>query len=237
MSENALRLAEAVSQHDARAPLLGVLAPPAIDFVENFALRPPMVDRQAESRFGDERVATHRRESRASPVRLELVIAGSDPDLAAKLDAYLRGAQYVAGRMQRNFDAVPVDGFAIIDALHGRIAQSPAQNGNAVALAEIGFAAPTRVVGMAVRDDRARDRPPGIDVKIARRTIEAFGTRNDQVHRGIWRGLSVSVRVICTNAPKTSLPHRLVIASDSEATQTKPPSKTPGLLRCARNDG
>ena len=118
----------------------------------------------------------------------------------------------MAGRMQRNFHAVPVDGFAIIHALHGRIAQSPQQNGNAIVLAEIGFAAPTRMVGMPVRDDRAPHWPPGIDVKISRRTVEAFGTRNDQIHRGIWRGLSGSVRVICTNAAKTSLPRRLEVS-------------------------
>src|SRR5277367_1807475 len=252
VSENALRFAEAVSQHDARAPPIGVLAPPAIDFVENFALRPPMVDRKAERRFGDERVATHRRESRASSVRLELVIARSDPDLAAKLHAYLCGSQYVAGRMQRNFHAVSVDGFAIIDTLHGRVAQPSQQNGNAIALAEIGFAAPTRVIGMPVRDDCARYRTPGIDVKVSRRTVEAFGTRNDQIHRGIWQGLSGSVPVICTNAAKTSLPRRLEVVSGRQqvmessspslratAKQPKPsrPWRPPGLLRCARNDG
>ena len=114
MSEDSLRFAEAVGQHDARAALLGILAPPAIDFAINFVLRPPMVDRQAERRFGNERIAAKRREGRAGPVGLELVVAGGDPDLAAKLHPYLRGAQYVAGRMQRDFHAVPIDGFAIV---------------------------------------------------------------------------------------------------------------------------
>jgi hypothetical protein len=70
---------------------------------------------------------------------------------------------------------------------------------------------------MPVRDDRARYRPQGIDVKISRRTVEAFGTRNDQIHRGMWRGLSGSVRVICTIGAKTSLPRRVEVSKRPSA--------------------
>ena len=41
--------------------------------------------------------------------------------------------------------------------------------------------ADARVVAMAVRDHRARHGPPGIDVEIAGRAVQAFGRRDRQV--------------------------------------------------------
>jgi len=38
-----------------------------------------------------------------------------------------------------------------------------------------------RVIAVAVRDDRALHRPPGIDIEIAGRAVQSFGTGNDQV--------------------------------------------------------
>jgi hypothetical protein len=41
-----------------------------------------------------------------------------------------------------------------------------------------------RMVAVAMGDDRARHRPPRIDVEIARRAIQAFGAQDDEVwHR------------------------------------------------------
>ena len=45
----------------------------------------------------------------------------------------------------------------------------------AVALREIMAVAGARVVAVRVRDHRAVDRPPGIDVEIARRAVQALG--------------------------------------------------------------
>src|SRR4051794_30361622 len=40
---------------------------------------------------------------------------------------------------------------------------------------EIAAAAPARMVGMSVGDDGPFDRPPGIDVEVAGRTVESVG--------------------------------------------------------------
>ncbi|MNY76110.1 hypothetical protein D3C86_2155860 [compost metagenome] len=42
--------------------------------------------------------------------------------------------------------------------------------------------ASTGVVAMGVGDDRTLDRPPRVDVEIASRAVQAFGSRDDKVH-------------------------------------------------------
>ena len=59
--------------------------------------------------------------------------------------------------MQRNFHAVPVDGLAIAHALHVHIAKPFAQDRDAIFLAKVRCVAPTRVIRVAVSDDRAFD--------------------------------------------------------------------------------
>src|SRR5690606_41492062 len=55
------------------------------DLAEHFALRGPAIDRQAEGRFSDEGMAAHGLEGGAGAVWLDLVVAGSYPDLTAIL--------------------------------------------------------------------------------------------------------------------------------------------------------
>ncbi len=58
-------------------------------------------------------MAAQRFERGASGVRLQFVIAGNHPDLAAMLHAHLGRAQDVTRRMQRNAHSIEPDRFAI----------------------------------------------------------------------------------------------------------------------------
>ena len=127
-------------------------------------------------------MAAQRLERGAGSVRLDLVIARGDPDLAFMFDANLRRAEDVAGRMQGNSDAVDLDGLGIGGAAHVDLAEAAAQDGYAVVVAEIGLRAETRVVAVAVGDDGAGDGAPGVDVEIARRAVEALGPGDDEAH-------------------------------------------------------
>jgi hypothetical protein len=96
-------------------PERGVAAPPRRDVREGLVRRLPAIDRQAERRFGDEHVAAHRFERRAGRIGVDLVIARDDPHAALVLEAHLRRAQHVAGRVQRDRDAVVDDALAVRD--------------------------------------------------------------------------------------------------------------------------
>jgi hypothetical protein len=45
--------------------------------------------------------------------------------------------------------------------------------------------AEARVIGVRVRDDRAFDRPPRVDMEVARHTEETFGPRDDEIGRSV----------------------------------------------------
>src|SRR5579863_1397006 len=191
MAQNALRLAKSIGLHHAGAAIRRVVAPPAVDFGENLRLRPPTINRQAESRFRDETIATHRLEGLACPIRLKLVVARRDPDLAPIFDAYLRRPQNMSGRMERDFHAVPFDRFPVANGFNPNFAESPTQDWRAVVVAKIDGAAEARVIGMAVGDDRPFDGAPRIDKKIAGRAIKPLRARDDQVHgRSVARALA-----------------------------------------------
>ena len=176
MGDEPLRLAERIGEDNAGAPSGDVLAPPRVDGGENVRLRAPAVDRQAEGRFGDEGVAAQRLEGWRNAVALELVVARGDPCLALRRHPNLRRAEHVARRMKRKLDSVARQDLAVSRRLDRDVAQALAQDRGGVAMADINIRAEARVVGMRVGDDGARNRAPGIDVKIARGAIEtAFG--------------------------------------------------------------
>src|SRR5260370_36508188 len=90
--------------------------------------------------------------------------------------------------MQGYSHAAQIDSLPVRDAFDIRLAEALAQNGDAVAMAEVGGAAPARMIGVAMRDDRAFNAPPRINVKVSRRTIESGGAGDDQVHPGNLQG-------------------------------------------------
>jgi hypothetical protein len=115
--EQALRFAERVRIHDARAVDHLVRAPPRVDVGEELRRIAPAIDRQAEGRFGDEGVAPHRLERRTRRVVLELVIAGHHAHVAVALDAHLGRSEHVTGGMKRHAHAIERDGLAVFDRL------------------------------------------------------------------------------------------------------------------------
>ena len=120
-------------------------------------------------------------EGRRDAVALELVVARRDPGLAVQRHPNLRRAQHVARGMKRNLDPVAGQDFAVSRSLDRDVAEALAQNRGRVAMADVDFRAEAGVVGMGMGDDGARNRPPGIDVKVARGAIEAAVGRNDKV--------------------------------------------------------
>ena len=174
--QDPLRLAEGVADDQAGAAGVGVGTPPLVDVGEQLGLRLPPVDRQAEGRFGDEAVAAHRLERRAGLVVLarvgaaagDVVVARGDPDAAFVLEPDLRRAEHVAGGMQTQSNAEMVDHFAVGQRLQVDLAEPRAQHAFGGRRGEIVRIAAPRVVAVRVRDDGAIDRPPGVDVEIAR---------------------------------------------------------------------
>src|SRR5690606_37404455 len=134
-------------------------------------------------------------------IGLALVVARGDPDLAIGLDPYLRRAQYMPGRMQRHACPAEGEGLAVIVRVHHLPAQAPAQDRNAVATAVVLAHAAAGVVAMAMGDDRARHRPPRIDVEIAGRAVKPFRAQDDQVVGGLGHGPSLGRRACRRREP------------------------------------
>jgi hypothetical protein len=87
----------------------------------------------------------------------------------------------MAGRVQA--DGSPADGQALTVAqgLQLDAAQAGAQHALTRCTAQVGAVAAPGMVGMGVGDDSARHRPPGVDMEVARRAIQALRAQHDQV--------------------------------------------------------
>src|SRR5262249_32720294 len=137
------------------------------------ALWRPSVNRQTKGALGDERVTSYELERRARRIRIGFVVARRHPDFALVLDAHLRRPNDVPRWMERDTHTIDVDWLTVVHRLDCRRCAKPrAQHALALARAQVVARAPARVVAMRVRDDRALDAVPRIDVKIARLTVE-----------------------------------------------------------------
>ena len=166
--QHPLRLAEGVGIDDGCAAGVAIDAPPLAHFIDDFTRIAPAVDRQAEGRFGDENIAAHRLERRARRIRLRLVVAGNDPHFAAIFKPHLRRPEYVPGRMQRNLDAIDRRGLTIRERLDiGRRAQAPPRHVLTLRGDEVMAMACGCMIGVGVRDNRAVDGTPRIDIEIS----------------------------------------------------------------------
>ena len=75
-----------------------------------------------------------------------------------------------------------VDRLAVGQRLQGDLLAEPgAQHALRRRRGEVAAVAAARVVGVRVGDDRALDRPPRVDVEVARRAVQAFRALHDQV--------------------------------------------------------
>ena len=171
--EEPLRLAEGVAEEQRHAAGVAVGSPPRVDRAENLGLTGPPVDGKAEGRFGDEGMAADRLERRAGRIGIGLVVTGDDPDLATVLEPDLRRAEDVAGRMQRQPHPAEIDRRPVVEGVDGGgAAESAQQHLPAGRGGQIAGAAPGHVIAVRVRDDRAVDRCPGVDVEITGLAVE-----------------------------------------------------------------
>ena len=69
---------------------------------------------------------------------------------------------------------------AIGQRLEPDLAEPRAQHMLGIGRSQVVRMAGTRVIGVSVRDHRALDRPPGIDVEIAGWAVQALGSLDDQ---------------------------------------------------------
>ncbi len=113
--DDPLRLAERIGADEMRAiwkqPLRG-------EKLADLVARPRMAEHgKPEGRLGDEDVAGERLEGGAGRIRLALVIAGGDDDLALVRHSDLGRAENMAGRMEADVDGAEPQRFAIGDRL------------------------------------------------------------------------------------------------------------------------
>ena len=172
--QNALRLAHRVREQNAGAPRLPVRAPPVLDLRDGLRGIAPAEDRQAEGRFGDERVAAHRLERRAGGVGSEFVVARDHPDFAAAFDANLRGPEDVSGRMEGDADLSDADRGAVGLGLDcGVVIHARPQQGLSRKRGQIGARTAAGVVAMSVSNQRAIDGEGRVDMEIPGRAVQA----------------------------------------------------------------
>ena len=181
LRQHPLRLAEGVTEEQRSDAALPIRAPPAHDFLHHLRRRRPSVDGQREGRFADEHVALELLEGGAGRVRLSLVVAGDHPDRALVLDANLRGAEDVPGRVQRNLGFTEAKRRPVIDRRDG-IARCPAVTGDrrARTCENVARAAVAEMIPMRVRDHRGLYRLPGVDVEIPGRAVETAIRADDE---------------------------------------------------------
>lgn len=132
--------------------------------------------------LGDENVAAKRLERRRDFVVRQLVVARSDPDLAAAHDANLRRPQHMTGRVERYFDTVLPERLAVTNNLDRDVAEALFEERRGVLVAEIDLGSRPGVVAVSMGDERPPDRPPRIDVEVAGRAIKPTVGESDQVH-------------------------------------------------------
>ena len=99
------------------------------------------------------------------------------------LDPHLGGPENVPGGVERDADAVDVDGFAVVDgADRGGGSEAGAKHLGAFARAEVPLRPPSGVVTVSVRDDRSLHRLPRVDVEIAGLAVQAALGQSEQRH-------------------------------------------------------
>lgn len=173
--EHALRLAQRVREHQARAHGRLVLPPPRVEIVHHTPLIRPSVDGQAEGALADERVTGHGLEGVACRVGVGLVVAADDAHASARpavaadtLDPHLRRPEDVPRRVQRHADRAEFDRLSPRQSAHPfRRADAQPEHADAPPAAQVRARARRGVVRVRVRDDGPCDGLPGVDVKAA----------------------------------------------------------------------
>ncbi len=118
------------------------------------------------------------------PSAVGLVVARDHPDLAALLHPNLGGAGDMARRMERDGDAADAAPLAIGDGVKRDRAEAVPDHGRGLHRGKVAVMPGPGMVGMAMRDERARHGPPRVDVEVTRRAVDApVGEGEDRIAR------------------------------------------------------
>lgn len=186
---NSLGFAEGVGIQNRNAARFLVRSPPIVDLIEDLLLIGPDEGWFAESRFGDERMAADRFESRTGLVGSDLVISGDDPDFTLIFDANLSRPQNVSGGMERNANTLEIEFLAVVERFYRRAGPQPSrENSPPRRSSEVSTRSLPGVIRVRVRDNRPVNRLMGINKEFSRRTEESGGR---ELEEGCTHGKSV----------------------------------------------
>ena len=108
------------------------------------------------------------------------------------LEAHLRRAEHMAGRMQAQAHAEMVDRARRRQRLQVDLAEPRPQDALGRRRRQVAAMAAARMVGMGMGQDGARDRPPGVDVEVSGRAVEAFGPLHHEIGRAAAHAVMVA---------------------------------------------
>ena len=97
------------------------------------------------------------------------------------LEPHLRRAEDMAGGMKAQAHPEVVDRLAVGERLQPDVAEPCPQHAVAGRGGEVVGVAAARMVPVRVRDHRAVDRPPGVDVEVARGAVQPFPALDDEI--------------------------------------------------------
>ena len=145
---------------------LAAATTPDPDVGEDCSGRVPPIDRETERRFRDEHVAAERFKGFARRIRRALVVPGDHPHTLRTGDSNLSRAEHMARWMKAELDRADAADLSVSKRFDRRIRPEPAAKQRRAGLgAEIAPVARPRVVTVSVRDHRAIDRSPRIDME------------------------------------------------------------------------
>ena len=168
-----LRLAKAVGAKYRDLALRGVRSPPRGDAIDDLRLRLPTKDRQSEGALRDEGMTGDRLERLGQTVGFSLVIARDDPSLASHSDPDLGRPGHMACRVEGHCRRPDLARRAVGNALSRDRAKAFADHRQRLIGGQIGAHPRSGVVTVAMGDQCARNRAPGIDVEIPSGAVDA----------------------------------------------------------------
>ena len=176
LGQNALGLAQRITQQNRGLPKLGIVLPPAINIVGNGFPGGPTVHRQCERGLGHQGVAGHDLKRLTARIRRAFVVASKDPNIALILESHLSTAQNMAGAVKRNSNPVYFKHLAIGIGLCVDLAEAYVDQRFARGCAEILPAAPARMIAMGVGNHGPFNAAPRVDIKISGWAVQTLGS-------------------------------------------------------------
>ena len=182
LGEDALRLAQRVAEQHSGPVLPAAALPPLVNFVDHLIrLRPP-VDRQTEGAFGQPDIDGRRLERGTGRIRGALEVAGYAPGTGIRFYSHPGRAEDMPSRKQRHPNIAQFERSAPpVAVMRGAFAEACGQDREVFACRVVVAGTRPRVVGVRVRDDRARDRFQGVDPETAGLAVQAAGIRTQQI--------------------------------------------------------